>query len=58
MTSVSAATLFGQIGDAVARLDRVTPHNAALGEESAAAAESLNQQAAPRARVRGTFKSD
>jgi methyl-accepting chemotaxis protein len=34
-----------QIGDAVADLDRVTQQNAALVEESAAAAESLRQQA-------------
>ncbi len=35
-----------QIGDAVSQLDQVTQQNAALVEESAAAAESLNQQAA------------
>jgi methyl-accepting chemotaxis protein len=35
-----------QIGDAVADLDRVTQQNAALAEESAAAAESLRLQAA------------
>lgn len=35
-----------QVGDAVTQLDQVTQQNAALVEESAAAAESLNQQAA------------
>jgi methyl-accepting chemotaxis protein len=35
----------GQIGAAVNQLDQVTQQNAALVEESAAAAESLNQQA-------------
>ena len=36
----------GQVGDAVSQLDQVTQQNAALVEESAAAAESLSQQAA------------
>ena len=36
----------GQVGDAVSQLDKVTQQNAALVEESAAAAESLSQQAA------------
>ena len=35
----------GQVGDAVQQLDQVTQQNAALVEESAAAADSLNQQA-------------
>jgi methyl-accepting chemotaxis protein len=35
----------GQINQAIAHLDQVTQQNAALAEESAAAAESLNQQA-------------
>ncbi|HYF60091.1 MAG TPA: methyl-accepting chemotaxis protein [Burkholderiaceae bacterium] len=35
-----------QVGDAVAQLDRVTQQNAALVEESAAAAQSLRDQAA------------
>ena len=39
------ATGVDQIGDAVTGLDRVTQQNAALVEESAAAAESLRQQA-------------
>ena len=36
----------GQVNDAVAQLDQVTQQNAALVEESAAASESLKQQAA------------
>jgi methyl-accepting chemotaxis protein len=48
---ISAATNeqsggLGQVGDAVSQLDRVTQQNAALVEQSAAAAESLKQQAA------------
>ncbi len=35
----------GQVGEAVAQMDRSTQQNAALVEESAAAAESLRQQA-------------
>jgi len=35
----------GQVGDAVAQMDQVTQQNAALVEESAAAADSLRQQA-------------
>jgi methyl-accepting chemotaxis protein len=47
---ISAATHeqtqgISQVGDAVAQLDQVTQQNAALVEESAAAAESLSQQA-------------
>ena len=38
-------TGIGQVSDAVAQLDQVTQQNAALVEESAAAAESLRQQA-------------
>ncbi|WP_457329536.1 methyl-accepting chemotaxis protein [Rhizobacter sp. P5_C2] len=39
-------TGIGQVNDAVLQLDQVTQQNAALVEESAAAAESLKQQAA------------
>ena len=51
IAEISAATTeqsggLGQVGDAVSQLDRVTQQNAALVEESAAAAESLKQQAA------------
>ncbi|MFT7776663.1 methyl-accepting chemotaxis protein [Roseateles sp.] len=35
----------GQVGDAIMQLDQVTQQNAALVEESAAAADSLSQQA-------------
>ena len=50
IAEISAATLeqtqgIGQVGDAVSQLDQVTQQNAALVEESAAAAESLSQQA-------------
>ena len=51
IAEISAATTeqsggLGQVGDAVSQLDRVTQQNAALVEQSAAAAESLKQQAA------------
>jgi methyl-accepting chemotaxis protein len=47
---ISSATLeqtdgIGQVSDAVSQLDQVTQQNAALVEESTAAAESLNHQA-------------
>ena len=50
MGEISAAsaeqnTSVGQIGQAVSQIDQVTQHNAALVEESAAAATSLQQQA-------------
>ncbi|MCP6390476.1 methyl-accepting chemotaxis protein, partial [Klebsiella pneumoniae] len=44
--SLEQSTGIGQIGDAVTQLDQVTQQNAALVEESAAAAESLKHQAA------------
>jgi methyl-accepting chemotaxis protein len=50
------ATGIGQVGDAVTQLDQVTQQNAALVEESAAAAESLKQQAAALAEVVSVFK--
>ncbi|MBP7665274.1 MAG: MCP four helix bundle domain-containing protein [Burkholderiaceae bacterium] len=46
----------GQVGDAVGQLDQVTQQNAALVEESAAAAESLRQQAGRLIEVVGGFK--
>jgi methyl-accepting chemotaxis protein len=46
----------GQIGDAVAQLDQVTQQNAALVEESAAAAESLRVQADTLSRTVATFR--
>ncbi|MFN6993399.1 MAG: methyl-accepting chemotaxis protein [Aquincola tertiaricarbonis] len=45
----------GQIGDAVSQLDQVTQQNAALVEESAAAADSLSQQAARLVEAVGVF---
>ncbi|WP_374562902.1 methyl-accepting chemotaxis protein [Ideonella sp.] len=45
-----------QVGDAVAQLDQVTQQNAALVEESAAAAESLKQQAAKMNEVVAAFR--
>jgi methyl-accepting chemotaxis protein/methyl-accepting chemotaxis protein-1 (serine sensor receptor) len=51
IATISAATHeqtcgISQVGDAVTELDQVTQQNAALVEQSAAAAESLQQQAA------------
>ena len=45
-----------QVGEAVTHLDHVTQQNAALVEESAAAAESLKRQAAVLAEVVSVFK--
>jgi methyl-accepting chemotaxis protein len=45
-----------QVGDAVMQLDQVTQQNAALVEESAAAAESLQQQAHRMMQVVSTFR--
>ncbi len=46
----------GQVNTAVTQLDQMTQQNAALVEESAAAAESLKQQAGLLAQAVGTFK--
>ncbi|MBV8500257.1 MAG: MCP four helix bundle domain-containing protein [Paucibacter sp.] len=46
----------GQVSEAVTQLDQVTQQNAALVEESAAAAESLKHQAASLAEVVRVFK--
>jgi methyl-accepting chemotaxis protein len=46
----------GQVGDAVAQLDQTTQQNAALVEQSAAAAESMRQQAATLAQAMAGFK--
>ena len=46
----------GQISHAVSQLDEVTQQNAALVEESAAAADSLNQQARRLTELVGAFK--
>jgi len=44
------------VSDALSQLDQVTQQNAALVEESAAAAESLSQQAQQLVRAVGVFK--
>jgi methyl-accepting chemotaxis protein len=46
----------GQVNDAVTQLDEVTQRNAALVEESAAAADSLRQQAKRLTEVVGAFR--
>ena len=61
IAEISAATLeqtqgIGQVGDAVSQLDQVTQQNAALVEESAAAAESLSQQAVKLVEAVGVFR--
>ncbi|MFL6696821.1 MAG: methyl-accepting chemotaxis protein [Vitreoscilla sp.] len=61
IAEISAATLeqtqgIGQVGDAVSQLDQVTQQNAALVEESAAAAESLSQQAVRLVEAVGVFR--
>jgi methyl-accepting chemotaxis protein len=48
----------GQVNIAVVQLDQMTQQNAALVEESAAAAESLKAQAGQLAKAVGTFKLD
>jgi methyl-accepting chemotaxis protein len=48
----------GQVNSAVTQLDQMTQQNAALVEESAAAAESLKEQAQRLAQVVGTFRLD
>jgi methyl-accepting chemotaxis protein len=58
---ISASTLeqtsgIGQVGAAVTQLDHSTQQNAALVEQSAAAAQSLKQQAAHLATVVGMFE--
>jgi methyl-accepting chemotaxis protein len=63
MSEIAEASLeqsagIDQIGDAVQSLDQMTQQNAALVEESAAAAESLKQQAAELTRLVSAFKVD
>ena len=48
----------GQVNGAVTQLDQMTQQNAALVEQSAAAAESLKEQAVRLAGVVGTFRLD
>ena len=56
--STEQSTGINQVGEAVTQLDQVTQQNAALVEESAAAAESLRHQAATLAEVVSVFKMD
>ena len=61
MGEISAASTeqssgVGQIGDAIAQMDQATQQNAALVEESAAAAESLKDQAQQLVQVVSVFK--
>jgi methyl-accepting chemotaxis protein len=56
--SVEQTSGIGQIGDAVTQLDQVTQQNAALVEESAAAAESLKVQAGQLAQAVSFFTVD
>ena len=48
----------GQVNTAVTQLDQMTQQNAALVEQSAAAAQSLSEQAGKLAGVVSTFKLD
>jgi methyl-accepting chemotaxis protein len=54
--SAEQASGIGQVGHAVAQLDQVTQQNAALVEESAAAADSLQQQARRLSELVGRFR--
>ncbi len=54
--SIEQTQGIGQVGEAINQLDQVTQQNAALVEESAAAAESLRHQAARLADVVGVFR--
>jgi methyl-accepting chemotaxis protein len=61
ISEISAATAeqstgIGQVGNAVMQLDQVTQQNAALVEQSAAAADSLKHQAATLAGVVSVFR--
>jgi len=54
--TTAQSTGISQVGEAVTQLDQVTQQNAALVEESAAAAESLKQQAVMLATTVDSFK--
>ena len=54
--TVQQSSGIGQIGDAVGALDQTTQQNAALVEQSAAAAESLSEQAARLAQIVSIFR--
>ena len=56
--STEQSTGVGQIGDAITQMDQATQQNAALVEESAAAAESLKDQARQLVQVVSVFKLD
>lgn len=49
-------TTIAEVGQAVGSFDQMTQQNAALVEESAAAAESLKEQAGRLAQVVGSFR--
>ncbi len=54
--SVEQSTGVAQVGEAVTQMDQVTQQNAALVEESAAAAESLKMQAAELVKAVAVFR--
>jgi len=56
--STEQSTGVGQISEAIAQMDQATQRNAALVEESAAAAESLRDQARQLVQVVAVFKLD
>ena len=56
--STEQSTGVSQIGDAISQMDQATQQNAALVEESAAAAESLKDQAHQLVQVVAVFKLD
>ncbi len=56
--STEQSTGVGQIGEAIAQMDEATQQNAALVEESAAAAESLRDQAQQLVQIVAVFKLD
>ena len=63
ISEISAAAVeqtagIGQVNDAVGQLDQVTQQNAALVEESAAAADSLKQQAQALIGLIGSFRTE
>ncbi|MBB3194097.1 methyl-accepting chemotaxis protein [Roseateles terrae] len=55
-SSASQALTLGEIGQAVTQLDQMTQQNAALVEQSAAAAESLRDQSAQLVQAVASFK--
>ncbi len=56
--SIEQSAGVSQVGEAVGQMDQVTQQNAALVEESAAAAESLKQQAHQLVQLVAVFKLD